>query len=135
MHKGCWRALLWQKLQAAGLTNTDFVGTRSAPDCGFPYDGENEGHSGSFAVDWVKNGDFPQKLAAAKPDVIVMHLGTNDVVIGKKTPAEIITAYGVLVDQMRASKKSMQIIVSVSHEQTRITSQVDCGWGMEKTLD
>lgn len=27
-HQGCWRALLWQQLQAAGITNTDFVGTQ-----------------------------------------------------------------------------------------------------------
>lgn len=42
--QGCWRAYLWQKLQQAGIKNTDFVGTLPAQGCGFTYDGENEGH-------------------------------------------------------------------------------------------
>jgi hypothetical protein len=42
--QGCWRAYLWQKLQQANIKNTDFVGTLAGQGCGFPYDGENEGH-------------------------------------------------------------------------------------------
>src|SRR5512138_851793 len=41
---GCWRALLWNRLQSAGFTNVDMVGTLPAQGCGIPYDGDNEGH-------------------------------------------------------------------------------------------
>jgi hypothetical protein len=44
---GCWRALLWQMLPAAEV---DFVGTLPPQGCGFPYDGENEGHGGYLAT-------------------------------------------------------------------------------------
>jgi hypothetical protein len=46
-NKGGWRAYLWQRLQAANIKNTDFVGTLPGQDCGFAYDGENEGHVSS----------------------------------------------------------------------------------------
>jgi hypothetical protein len=31
---GCWRALLWNRLQSSGLTNIDFVGTLPPQGCG-----------------------------------------------------------------------------------------------------
>ncbi|KAF1994810.1 carbohydrate esterase family 3 protein [Amniculicola lignicola CBS 123094] len=108
---GCWRAMLWKKLQDSDIKNTDFVGSNKAPDCGFPYDGENEGHAGALAIEYASKGNLTGWLAAAKPDVIVMHVGTNDVVQNKPT-ADIITAYGTLVDQMRNSKPTIKIIVS-----------------------
>ncbi|KAF2473945.1 SGNH hydrolase [Lindgomyces ingoldianus] len=108
---GCWRAVLWKKLQGAGITNTDFVGSNKAPDCGFPYDGENEGHAGFQATGIVTDNQLPGWLNAAKPDVMMIHLGTNDV-IQKKSITDIMRAYSTLVDQMRASKPSMKIIVS-----------------------
>ncbi|KAF2188177.1 carbohydrate esterase family 3 protein [Zopfia rhizophila CBS 207.26] len=108
---GCWRAILYKKLQGAGITNTDFVGSNKAPDCGFPYDGENEGHAGFLATGIVKDNQLPGWLNAAKPDVVMMHLGTNDV-IQKKPTQDIIKAYSTLVDQMRASKPDIKILVS-----------------------
>ncbi len=33
---GCWRALLWNRLQTNGFTNIDFVGTQPPPGCGSP---------------------------------------------------------------------------------------------------
>ncbi|KAF2658802.1 carbohydrate esterase family 3 protein, partial [Lophiostoma macrostomum CBS 122681] len=108
---GCWRALLWKKLQDSGTTNTDFVGSQKAPDCGFPYDGDNEGHAGFLATNIVADNQLPGWLSAQKPDVIIMHLGTNDV-LNHKTSDEVIDAYDTLVDQMRKSKGGMKIIIS-----------------------
>ncbi|KAF2176004.1 carbohydrate esterase family 3 protein [Zopfia rhizophila CBS 207.26] len=108
---GCWRAILHKKLQGAGITNTDFVGSNKAPDCGFPYDGENEGHAGFLATNIVRDNQLPGWLNAARPDIIMMHLGTNDVSQGKPTQ-DIIRAYSTLVDQMRASKPNIKILVS-----------------------
>lgn len=108
---GCWRALLWQKLQAAGVTNTDFVGTGSAGGCGITFDGEHEGHGGFKATGIVTDNQLPGWLAYSQPDMVMMMLGTNDVWNGLPT-AQIITALSTLVDQMRASKPTMRILVA-----------------------
>ncbi|KAI8943852.1 hypothetical protein NX059_001824 [Plenodomus lindquistii] len=108
---GCWRAYLWQKLQQAGIKNTDFVGTLAGQGCGFTYDGENEGHGGFLAVNIAAQNQLPGWLSSTKPDIVIMHLGTNDV-WSNRSPAEITSAFSKLVDQMRASKSTMKILVA-----------------------
>ncbi|KAH7110848.1 SGNH hydrolase-type esterase domain-containing protein [Dendryphion nanum] len=108
---GCWRAFLWQKLQQAGIKNTDFVGTLAGQGCGFQYDGENEGHGGYLAVNIANQNMLPAWLSRTKPDIVLMHLGTNDV-WSNRSPQEITTAFSKLVDQMRESKSSMKILVA-----------------------
>jgi lysophospholipase L1-like esterase len=88
------------------------VGSNKAPDCGFPYDGDNEGHAGSLATDFAAKGNLTGWLNTAKPDVIMMHLGTNDV-IQKKPVGDIIKAYDTLVTEMRLSKTTMKILISL----------------------
>jgi lysophospholipase L1-like esterase len=108
---GCWRALLWQKLQQAGHTEVDFVGTLPAQGCGFTYDGENEGHGGFLATTVADQNQLPGWLAATDPDVVLMHFGTNDV-WSAKSPATILAAFTKLVGQMRASNPAMKILVA-----------------------
>jgi lysophospholipase L1-like esterase len=108
---GCWRALLWQSLQNAGRTNTDFVGTLPAQGCGFPYDGENEGHGGFLATVVADQNQLPGWLSATNPDIVLMHFGTNDVWSNLPT-ATILAAYSKLVDQMRASNPRMKVLVA-----------------------
>jgi hypothetical protein len=107
----CWRAKLWKSLTEHGLTNTDFVGSQQGRNCGFPYDPEHEGHGGALAIEYVEKNWLPGYLNTSKPDIILMLLGTNDVIQRKKTD-DIIKAYTKIVEQMRASKANMQIIVS-----------------------
>ena len=40
---GCWRALLWDRLQQAGHVNVDFAGSRSGGGCSVPHDGTTRG--------------------------------------------------------------------------------------------
>src|SRR5262249_56195964 len=47
---GCWRALLWDRLQQTGYTNVDFVGTQSSGGCTVPFDTDHEGHPGMSAT-------------------------------------------------------------------------------------
>lgn len=108
---GCWRALLWQRLQESGHTDVDFVGTLPPQGCGFPYDGENEGHGGILVTNMAAQNQLPPWLAASRPDVVMMHLGTNDVWSGRPT-AQILDAYTALVGQMRASNPGMKILVA-----------------------
>jgi lysophospholipase L1-like esterase/chitodextrinase len=108
---GCWRALLWQRLTNSGFTDIDFVGTLPPQGCGFPYDGENEGHGGFLATNVANGNQLPPWLAATQPDVVIMHFGTNDV-WSNIAPATILAAFSRLVDQMRASNPSMKILVA-----------------------
>jgi lysophospholipase L1-like esterase len=105
---GCWRALLWQMLPAARV---DFVGTLPPQGCGFPYDGENEGHGGFLATSVANQDQLVGWLAATHPDVVMMHFGTNDVWSNIPT-STILAAYTRLVGQMRASKPAMKILVA-----------------------
>jgi len=109
---GCWRALLWQKLQQAGRASAvDFVGTLPGQGCGFAYDGENEGHGGFLATTVADQNQLPGWLAATDPDVVLMHFGTNDV-WSNRSPATILAAFTKLVAQMRASNPAMRILVA-----------------------
>ena len=108
---GCWRALLWNRLQTAGFTSIDFVGTLPPQGCGVAHDGDNEGHGGILATNMADQNQLPPWLAATRPDVVMMHLGTNDV-WNARTPAVILTAFSKLVDQMRAQNPSMRILVA-----------------------
>ncbi|MFI0721595.1 GDSL-type esterase/lipase family protein [Streptomyces sp. NPDC021224] len=108
---GCWRALLWNQLQAAGYTNIDFVGTLPPQGCGVAYDGDNEGHGGILATNIANQNQLPAWLAATSPDIVLMHLGTNDV-WSNIPPAQILAAFTTMVGQMRASNPDMQVLVA-----------------------
>jgi lysophospholipase L1-like esterase len=108
---GCWRALLWNRLQSTGFTNIDFVGTLPPQGCGVAYDGDNEGHGGFLATNVADQNLLPGWLSATRPDIVIMHFGTNDV-WSARTPAQILAAFSKLVDQMRASNPNMRILVA-----------------------
>ncbi|GAA4697432.1 cellulose binding domain-containing protein [Phytohabitans rumicis] len=108
---GCWRALLWDRLQRTGYTDIDFVGTLPGGGCSVAHDGDNEGHGGYQAVGIADQNQLPPWLAATSPDIVLMHLGTNDV-WNNRPAATILAAYGKLVDQMRANNPNMRIIVA-----------------------
>jgi lysophospholipase L1-like esterase len=98
-------------LEAAGITNIDFVGTLPAQGCGVPYDGDNDGHGGFLATGIVSDNQLPGWLAVSQPDIVMMELATNDVWNNIPT-ATILAAFSTLVDQMRASKSTMRILVA-----------------------
>ncbi len=112
---GCWRAYLWNRLRSAGFTNIDFVGSGSdGGSCnpGFSYDFDNEGHSGFSITGIAAGNNLPPWLAAARPDIMVVHLGTNDMWGGHIPLQDKITAYTTLVGQMRANNPNMKIIIA-----------------------
>jgi lysophospholipase L1-like esterase len=108
---GCWRALLWNRLQSTGYTNVDFVGTLPPQGCGVTHDGDNEGHGGFLATNVASQNQLTGWLAATKPDIVMMHFGTNDV-WSNIAPATILSAFTTLVSQMRASNPGMKILVA-----------------------
>ncbi|MBB6555172.1 cellulose binding domain-containing protein [Nonomuraea rubra] len=108
---GCWRALLWNRLQSAGHTNVDFVGTLPPQGCGVAHDGDNEGHGGYLATNVAGQNLLPGWLSATQPDIVLMHFGTNDV-WSNIAPATILGAFTTLVNQMRSSNPNMKILVA-----------------------
>jgi len=111
---GCWRAILWHDLQTAGYSNIDFVGSVADGGCnyGYTYDGDNEGHGGYAATGIADQNQLPPWLAAANPDIVLMHLGTNDMWGGTIATSTILAAYTKLVGQMRANNPNMKILVA-----------------------
>lgn len=100
------------KLRDGGVSNFDFVGSKTSSCSGTNIDQNHEGHPGSLAVDYAKNGNLTGWLNANPPDVILMLVGTNDILIGKKPVSEILAAYDTLIAQMRSKNANMRIIVS-----------------------
>jgi lysophospholipase L1-like esterase len=86
-----YRRPLWLSLREAGYT-VDFVGSSQRNHLGGPpsddFDGDHEGHWG-WRVDEVL-ARLPEWAAAAKPDVVLIHLGSNDLFQGE--PADQIIA-------------------------------------------
>jgi lysophospholipase L1-like esterase len=112
---GCWRAYLWNRLQTAGFTNIDFVGgVNNGDGCGpgFTYDFDHEGHSGFSITGIADQNQLPPWLTAARPDVVVVHLGTNDMWGGFIPLENKITAFTKLIGQMRANNPNMKIVVA-----------------------
>ncbi len=109
---GCWRALLWDQLQRNGYTDIDFVGSQPGGGCSVPHDGDHEGHGGFSATGIADQNQLPPWLAAARPDVVLMHLGTNDMWGGHIPLDTVLAAYTKLVDQMRANNPAMKILVA-----------------------
>ncbi len=112
---GCWRQLLWQQLANAGYTSgIDMVGSlnnQSSCGGGASWDGDNEGHGGYLATGIVSSNYLPGWLSSAKPDIVMMMLGTNDVWNHLATTT-ILDAYTTLLGQMRASNPSVKLIVA-----------------------
>jgi lysophospholipase L1-like esterase len=112
---GCWRAYLWGRLQSAGYTNIDFVGGVSdGGSCnpGFTYDFNHEGHSGFSVTGIADANQLPPWLTAAQPDIIVMHLGTNDMWGGWIPLENKVTALTKLIGQMRAYKANIKLVAA-----------------------
>ncbi|MFE7271417.1 cellulose binding domain-containing protein [Streptomyces sp. NPDC057623] len=108
---GCWRALLWNRLLSAGHTDIDFVGTLTHQGCAQAHDGDNEGHGGELVTNVADQNLLPGRLASTRPDIVVMHFGTNDV-WSAVSPDRILAAYTKLVEQMRAGNPDMKILVA-----------------------
>lgn len=86
------------------------MGSLAPQGCGFTYDGENEGHGGILATNIVSQNQLPGWLSKTHPDIVMVHLGTNDI-WNNKNATVILDAFSALVDQMRASKSTMKILV------------------------
>jgi lysophospholipase L1-like esterase len=100
-----YRIDLQNRLGAAGL-NVDFVGSQQAGPKGA--DRDHEGHPG-WRIDQIA-ANVDTWLATYQPDVILLHLGTNDMAQNKSVDPTA-TRLSTLIDQIRAGRPDADIFV------------------------
>jgi lysophospholipase L1-like esterase len=108
---GCWRELLWNELIDTGYTGIDFIGRHEGPACDAEYDDDNNGVSGTRVVNLAKSKKLLDWFKEDKPDIVLLHLGSNDIRHGKTT-GEIIDALTVAVEQMRQVNPDVVILAA-----------------------
>ncbi|HEV7963665.1 MAG TPA: SGNH/GDSL hydrolase family protein [Actinoplanes sp.] len=101
-----YRADLWRQLVAGAGLAVDFVGSGQS---GSLPDTDNEGHSG-WRIEQI-TASIDGWLAAAQPDVVLLHIGTNDMnqnfdVAG--APGRL----GALLDRIAADMPSATVVVA-----------------------
>ncbi|MEU7817192.1 SGNH/GDSL hydrolase family protein [Pseudonocardia sp. NPDC049154] len=102
-----YRAPLFAELAADGI-RVDYVGSRRSGPAGMA-DPDNEGHSG-----WTLEKMIPQVgawVAEADPDVVLLHMGTNDVNSGTKG-AVAARRLDALLDRVFAAAPQTHVIVA-----------------------
>jgi lysophospholipase L1-like esterase len=108
----CWRAFLWQKLQAAQITNFDFVGGfTDGPDCNVAgYDKDLQAKSG-IIISNLPASDYAAWFTAHKPDIILMHFGGADIL--QNMPIDgVIKAYGTALEQARLVNPKVRLFIA-----------------------
>jgi acyl-CoA thioesterase-1 len=132
----CWRAFLWQKLRAAGVTNFDFVGrTNVGPDCGVAgYDKDVEAAPGTIITGFSAN-DFAVRFKAHPPRIVLVHVGGADARDGVPIP-KILAAYSLAVEQARAVEPHVIFFVAQHTPQQPMTGILELnaampGWALQ----
>ncbi|MCA9881473.1 MAG: DUF1593 domain-containing protein, partial [Anaerolineae bacterium] len=108
-----YRRRLWQLLQNAGH-NVDFVGSLTTNYQGGPpnpdFDLDHEGHWG-WRADEILN-QINGWTTASQPDIVLMHLGTNDIFQGQDVNSTI-NEMGQIIDTMRAHNPNIVVLVAL----------------------
>ncbi|MFF3017335.1 GDSL-type esterase/lipase family protein [Streptomyces sp. NPDC057939] len=101
-----YRAPLWNLLSAQSRYTPDFVGSGSFGGGGDP---DNEGHSG-YTIKNIRDG-IDGWQAAANPDVVLLHLGINDLNSNKVDPHVAAAELASLIDRVQANRPGTAVIV------------------------
>ncbi len=114
-----YRRPLWQSLAAAGCS-VDFVGSKTGVSQGSRDSGSTAPPNPDFDQDHEAYWDYQTnevqalasaKVAAAQPDIVLIHLGTNDVLDGQSAVA-VAAEIGGVIDAIRASKADTYIVLA-----------------------
>ncbi|MFD4918739.1 FG-GAP-like repeat-containing protein [Streptomyces virginiae] len=101
-----YRRPLWELLTGQTRFTPDFVGSGSY---GAVADPDNEGHSG-WTIDQVRT-EIDRWQDAARPDVVLLHLGINDLKWHAADPEDAARRLLELVDRMQARRPGTTVIV------------------------
>ncbi|HVT90261.1 MAG TPA: NPCBM/NEW2 domain-containing protein, partial [Tepidisphaeraceae bacterium] len=118
-----YRFFLYNQLVQAGY-DVDFVGGQTGVNGGTPlytnFDQNHEGHSGWRADEIAAN--IITWATANKPDIVLLHIGTNDVTQGQ-TNASTITDIGNIIDNLRTVVPNVKILLAKIIPSTGYTTQ------------
>ncbi|MCL2448998.1 MAG: GDSL-type esterase/lipase family protein [Polyangiaceae bacterium] len=122
----CYPQLLSQELIAQGHTSFAFIGTNdNDQSCNKAAPVQTEGHGG-YLVTYVTQSNPPksptsqsdvgklselQSWAAEKPDVVLMHFGTNDAWNGISA-SDVLSSYTIVLQQFRDQNPSVIFFVA-----------------------
>ncbi|MFF3653085.1 FG-GAP-like repeat-containing protein [Streptomyces sp. NPDC002181] len=101
-----YRSELWHLMGGQSRYTPDFVGSGSFGNVGDP---DNEGHSG-WTIDDVRS-NIDRWQTAADPDVVLLHLGINDLNTHHADPADAARRLSGLVDRIVANRPGVTVIV------------------------
>lgn len=125
-----YRAGLWHQLRSEGLL-IDFVGTQhSYPlvvDVGDlrigdeTFDSDHQGHTGwqtselLLGSEWDPDGNLAEwldELGPDRPDIVTLHIGTNDLIVGVASPADTAAAITEIIAELRAANPTVTVLVA-----------------------
>lgn len=117
-----YRYALWTKFVDSGLQfdgiHFNYVGSQNSnhtgdpfwPDYkGQPFDRDHEGHSG-WRAEQILVG-LPAWLEGYTPDIVLLHLGTNDV-FAHQTTLSTISEIGRIIDILRADNPTVTVLLA-----------------------
>ncbi len=129
-----YRYWLFNKLATAGY-DVDFVGSMTGVSGGAPlfsnFDQNHEGHSG-WRADEVQ-ANIINWANTSRPDVVLLHIGTNDVEQGQSNSGTINEISGT-IDNLRSVLPNVKILLAQVIPANGFTSQVNSLNGLISTL-
>jgi len=118
--RNSYRRPLWQKLQKAGCI-VDFVGSKTGVSAkGSRDSGEAPARDSDFDQDHEAYWDYrideilafvDLRVADAQPDIVLVHLGTNDLIQGQSVE-ETLAELEVVIDALRSGKADVIILLA-----------------------
>ncbi len=116
-----YRKELYDSLKTGGYVVNDeiFVGTLINGESVADFDPDHEGHPGWQAEEIVAgipgsgDGKLSEWLVAEEPNIVLLHIGTNDVNRGEEDWNEVEAILDVIDDYESASGKAVWVILSL----------------------
>lgn len=103
-----YRYWLWNDLKSEGY-DVDFIGSQHGPDYGVTFDTDNDGHAGYTSAREL--AELPTWLPGLHPDIVLLHLGTNDVLEG--VPQSVTLGnIGAIITDLRATNPQVKILLA-----------------------
>jgi acyl-CoA thioesterase-1 len=119
-----YRRVLWNNLKESGC-NVDFVGGKSGVRGGLPlnedFDADHEGYWG-YRVDQILPF-ISEKVVTYSPDMVLIHLGSNDV-FQEQSIESTIEELGSVIDQVRIHKPDVAILLAQVIPSRRANNQL-----------
>lgn len=107
-----YRFYLWQRARAGGYS-IDFVGSQrgtvNGPPLNTDFDQDHEGHSG-WRADQIRD-QIDKWAAATSPQVILLHLGHNDLCQGQSVTSTVEDVASI-IDTLRTVNPTVTILVA-----------------------